>query len=260
MRGTSPGRDPGDWPTNEPANSTQPTNDWLVGQFQELGASVIHAPACEIMPGDLERLSSICQTNTRFGSLVFLSPNAVHSFAEAVTPPKREAILQSKKLFAIGVGTGNAVLKNFKTACHVPRRSDSDGLAKLLIENRQYAPFLILRGNRGSSVLPDQLEQHEISFEQWVAYQSKDIEVAPTYVVDLMCNGQIDWVTLTSSAIASSVCRLYSDDLQRVKLASISPQTSQRLRKHSFEPTVEATDYNLQGIVDAICQFELASD
>ena len=41
--------------------------------------------------------------------------------------------------------------------------------------------------------------------------------------------GKIDWITVTSSAIARSVVRLFGDDLKRSRLAAISPLTAEVL-------------------------------
>ena len=65
-------------------------------------------------------------------------------------------------------------------------------------------------------------------------------------------NGQIDWTTVTSSAIARSLARLFGESLQRTKLASISPITSATLRELGFEPAAEAKEYTMAGVVAAI--------
>ncbi len=59
-------------------------------------------------------------------------------------------------------------------------------------------------------------------------------------------------ITVTSSAIARSLAKLFGDDLRRSKLASISPLTSGVLRELSFEPAAEATEYTMAGLVEAI--------
>ncbi|MHB8898305.1 MAG: uroporphyrinogen-III synthase, partial [Thermoguttaceae bacterium] len=68
--------------------------------------------------------------------------------------------------------------------------------------------------------------------------------------------GQIDWITVTSSAIAQSALRLLGKDLGKAKLASISPITSQCLRELGQEPSAEATEYTMEGVVDAILRAE----
>ncbi len=68
--------------------------------------------------------------------------------------------------------------------------------------------------------------------------------------------GRIDWLTVTSSAIARSLANLFGDDLRKTRLASISPITSETLRRLGYEPAVEAQEYTLPGIVQAIVNAE----
>jgi uroporphyrinogen III methyltransferase/synthase len=59
-------------------------------------------------------------------------------------------------------------------------------------------------------------------------------------------------VTVTSSAIASSLARLFGNDLKQTRLASISPLTSAALRSAGLEPATEADRYTAFGVAEAI--------
>ena len=65
-------------------------------------------------------------------------------------------------------------------------------------------------------------------------------------------NQQIDWVTVTSSAIARSLVSLLGPALHQVRLASISPITSTTLLELGYEPTVEAKVFTMEGLVAAM--------
>jgi uroporphyrinogen III methyltransferase/synthase len=73
-------------------------------------------------------------------------------------------------------------------------------------------------------------------------------------VTDLLDKRQIDWVTVTSSAIASSLVQLFGTRLTHTRLVSISPVTTATLRQRDLEPQVEATSYTMEGVVSAILQ------
>ncbi len=73
-------------------------------------------------------------------------------------------------------------------------------------------------------------------------------------VAAALAGGRIDWVTVTSSAVARSLARLFGENLRRAKLASISPLTSGVLRELGYEPVVEATEFTMPGLVAAIAQ------
>jgi uroporphyrinogen III methyltransferase/synthase len=64
-----------------------------------------------------------------------------------------------------------------------------------------------------------------------------------------------DYIVFTSSSTVKNFLALAGPEpLQQSKLASIGPITSETLRKHGFEPTLEATPHTTEGIVDAILQ------
>ena len=90
--------------------------------------------------------------------------------------------------------------------------------------------------------------------EQVVAYQSDDVTAPDDEIASRLRSGKFDWVTVTSSAIARSLVALFGDDLRAARLASISPITSQTLRDVGLEPAVEAKEYTMAGVADAIAQ------
>jgi uroporphyrinogen III methyltransferase / synthase len=71
-------------------------------------------------------------------------------------------------------------------------------------------------------------------------------------VASLLRSGRIDWITVTSSAIARSLAAMFGGELRRAKLASISPLTSGVLRELGHEPAVEAAQYTFTDLAAAI--------
>jgi len=76
---------------------------------------------------------------------------------------------------------------------------------------------------------------------------SPDGEVAAA-----LAAGQIDWITVTSSAIARSLAALFGEQLRKAKLASISPITTATLVELGFRPAAEAAEYTMLGVAEAI--------
>ena len=85
-----------------------------------------------------------------------------------------------------------------------------------------------------------------------VVYRSSDACQIQPDIQQQLAQGQIDWVTVTSSAIARALVHLAGPLLRHCKLASISPLTSSTLRECGFEPQAEATEYTMPGVVQAI--------
>ncbi|HVT28814.1 MAG TPA: uroporphyrinogen-III synthase, partial [Lacipirellulaceae bacterium] len=64
--------------------------------------------------------------------------------------------------------------------------------------------------------------------------------------------GRIDYTTVTSSAIARSVVRLFGEALHKTRLVAISPLTAATLSEQRFPSAIIAEKYTTDGIIDAI--------
>ena len=80
------------------------------------------------------------------------------------------------------------------------------------------------------------------------------MDQAEPEVAAALAAGTIDWITVTSSAIARALVAMFGQRLRRSKLASISPLTSGVLRELGYEPAVEAAECTVAGLVAAVVQ------
>ena len=133
-----------------------------------------------------------------------------------------------------------------------PEEYRAEALAESLAEDAANKSFLLIRASRGREVLAEQLVAAGGTVEQVVVYNSADVAQADAEVKRSLDAGEVDWITVTSSAIANSLANLFGDSLRNTRLASISPITSDTLREAGFEPTAEASEYTMAGVVDAI--------
>ncbi len=229
--------------------------DAMRDTLQELGADVLVQPAIEISPpADWAPVDAALARLDQFDWLVFSSANGVRYFFDrllAIGGDLRR--LGHVRLAAIGPGTAEELTDFRLRADLVPSQFRAEALAEALAatEGQRY---LLIRASRGREVLAEQLRAAGREVEQVVTYCSSDVEQPIPEIADLLAGGQIDWVTVTSSAIARSLAALFGDRLRRAKLASISPVTSATLRELGFQPAVEAIDYTMPGLVSAIIQ------
>ena len=110
----------------------------------------------------------------------------------------------------------------------------------------------MIRASRGREVLAERLTAAGATVDQIVVYTSGDVERPDPDVAALLAARRVDWITVTSSAIARSLARMFGDDLRRAKLASMSPITSGVLRELGHQPAVEAAEYTFPGLAAAI--------
>ena len=226
----------------------------LSGPLAELGAEVLFQAAIEIGPPvDWKPVDSALQRLNEFDWLVFSSSNGVRYLLERLFAIGKDVrALGSIKLAAIGPGTAEALQRYHLNADLVPDEFRAESLAGSLAGNARGQRFLLARASRGREVLTEELAAAGGIVEQMVVYQSNDVTAADPHIAELLQSGKIDWVTVTSSAIAKSLVRLFGKSLKHTKLASISPITSGTLREIGFEPVAEAKEYAMAGVVEAI--------
>ena len=233
--------------------ATGPADPLLTDQLRALGAEVVVQPAIHIgPPADWRPVDDALARLDQFDWLVFSSVNGVHFLLERLRQKGDWERLRAVRLAAIGPGTADELARHHLKVDVVPERFRAEALAEALAGGAAGKRFLLVRASRGREVLSQQLAAAGAVVEQIVVYTSTDVEWPDPKIVAMLAAGRIDWVTVTSSAIARSLIRLFGDELRGAKLASISPLTSGVLRELGCEPAVEATEYTMPGLVAAI--------
>ena len=229
--------------------------DPLAGQLRALGAEVIAQPAIRISdPPDWGPVDDALTRLDRFDWLVFSSANGVRYLLERLRQIGAARQIDRVKLAAIGPGTADELARYLLRADLVPEEFRAEALAEALVREAPGRRFLLARASRGREVLAEQLAAAGATVQQVVVYSSSDVETPDPHAAELLSSGRIDWITVTSSAIARSLVRLFGEALRRGKLASISPITSGVLRELGHDPAVEATEYTMAGLVAAIAE------
>jgi uroporphyrinogen III methyltransferase/synthase len=229
----------------------------LCDRLTELGARVDSHPVIEISdPPDWDPVDRALERLNRYDWLVFSSANGVDYLLDRLLVGGGDLRrLGGVRLAAIGPATADELARYRLRADLVPDSYRTEALAAALSGEAAGKAFLLARASRGREVLAEQLEAAGAAIDQIVVYSSTDVGSADPDVAEALSAGRIDWVTVTSSAIARSAVRLFGDALGRARLASISPVTSGVLRQLGYEPAVEAARYTMEGLADAIVGF-----
>jgi uroporphyrinogen III methyltransferase/synthase len=261
---------------------TEAPSDPLAEQLRRLGAEVVVQPAIWISPpADWRPVDDALTRLHQFDWLVFSSANGVRYLleraAEMGTGPICATTMQAwcpppgpsgkldlspfplPRLAAMGPGTAAALAGFGLRADLVPEHFRAEALAAALLPEAAGRRFLLARASRGRDVLAEQLTAAGAAVEQIVVYTSTDVEQPEADIAAMLRAGRIDWVTVTSSAIARSLSRLFGDQLRRARLASISPLTSGVLRELGYQPAAEAVEYTLAGLAAAIVLYSSRS-
>ncbi len=241
---------------------TRPEDQCIAARrkLADLGADVLLQPAITIgPPDDWAPLDGALARLDEFDWIVFSSVNGVEAFLRRLAHSGRDArALGRAKLAAIGPGTADALAAWHLRADLVPGEFRAEALAAALVTQAKGSPrrFLLVRASRGREVLAETLTAAGHAVTQAVAYRSTDTTEPDAEIAAFLKAGKIDWITVTSSAIARSLAALFGDDLRKAKLASISPITSGVLRELGYPPAAEAEEFTLDGIIQSIVAAE----
>ncbi len=224
----------------------------------ELGADVLFQPAIEITPpDDWKPVDDAIERMSEFDWVVFSSTNGVdYLFEHLLDRGEDMRKFGGVKLAAIGSATTARLADYHLRADLEPSEYRAEALAEGLATDASGKRFLLIRASRGREVLAETLQAAGGEVEQVVVYQSSDVEQPEGAIEQALAAGEIDWVTVTSSAIARSLAALFGESLRKTRLASISPVTSATLEGLGYEVAAEAKTYTMAGVVEAIVESE----
>lgn len=243
----------------------------LYSLVKNAGAKVLLQPTIEIRA--LKSFTALDETLHRAGEfrwIVFSSGNGVRFFLERfLALHNSNADSRSRDFLADrfsethfitpGPGTATVLQEYGLNRVRFPEEHTAEGVVALLRPLvREEQRILLVRASRGRDVMKRSLS---LSFpkpgavEEVVAYESRDVKEPDPSVLAAMENGEIDWTTCTSSAIATSLVNLFGAALKKTKLASISAITSETLRRLGYEIALESETATIPGLFEALRKF-----
>ena len=234
----------------------------LSRQLDALGAAVVEAPTIEIAPPrDPSHVDQALARLHEYDWVIFTSANGVTETKRKLMHFGLDARVFGKaKVAAIGDATSDAIRQHLCLSVALcPDSFVAEALADELERRGEVGgrKFLLLRADIARPILRERLEAGGAAQVHDVAvYETHPAKALPPHVLDALSAKQVTWVTFTSSSTARNFIALLGDDyktkLANVKLASIGPITTATLRELGLEPTVEATTFNIAGLVAAI--------
>jgi uroporphyrinogen III methyltransferase/synthase len=231
----------------------------LTARLEELGAVVSLLPAVEIRkPADWTPVDRALGNLSTYQWLVFTSANGVEALISRLCFLGRDLrALGPLRLAVIGPATADALRRYHLEPDLLPTVFDSESLASALRDRVAGQRVLLARADRGRDVLREQLAK-VAEVEQIAVYSQVDAIEPGAEVLEALRQGEIDFITLTSSNIARSlVDSLDETALQllrsrAVRLVSISPVTSATIREMGLPVASEAREFTAEGVVQAL--------
>lgn len=234
--------------------------DDLAARIDEQGGASVCVPAMRITPPvSWEPLDAALRAADTFDWIVFSSANGVAAFVERLRGMSRDGRwLGTARLAAVGPATARALGDAGLVCDLVPDEFRAEGLAAALAPTDGHGRFLLVRADRGRDVLAGELEAAGHAVTDVVAYRSEAIETLGERERQLVDACPIDWIVVTSPAVAAACAGLFGPRLHGWRIASISPLTSAALRRLGCAVTAEAAEATGQGLVRAMATWELA--
>ncbi len=231
----------------------------MVRCLEQLGALTYVLPVVEVSdPPDWRPVDEALERLNQYQWLVFTSANGVQRFFARLFHTGRDLrVVGALRLAAIGSATAAALKHLHLTPDVVPASFRSENLAATLAPLVKGQRVLLARADRGRELLRDELAK-VAQVDQIAVYSQSDAADLDPHVLLALSRGEIGYVTLTSANIARALLtnldetarlRIKSGD---VKLVTISPVTSAAVRELGVEPAAEATEYTIDGVIDAL--------
>jgi uroporphyrinogen III methyltransferase / synthase len=227
--------------------------------LQQQGATVIEMPALEIgAPSSWGDLDGAIARLFQFDWLILTSSNAVDYFFERLRAQGRDArALAGVKVAVVGKKTAAILKEQGIQPDYVP----PDFVADSLIEHFPEAELAGLKvlfprvETGGREVLVKELGAKGAIVTEVAAYQSVCVQEISPEILSRFPN--VDVITFASSKTAQCACQLLEANSSEgwdkdICIASIGPQTSAACEACLGRVDVEAEEYTLEGLTQAI--------
>lgn len=237
----------------------------LAARLRELGAEVVETPVIRVVPLDApldpSDLALPPDDPPAWDLVCLTSPNGVRLFFERLAEAGRDARgLHGARVAAIGPATARALRAHGIVADVVPDRAVAEALVEALGE-WPVERALVARARVARDVLPDALRANGAKVDVLELYETV---AEPLSAEQREAVRAADYVTFTSASTVTNLLSALGADgaaaLDRARLASIGPITSDALRSHGLEPALEADPHDVDGLVAALVADARRSD
>jgi len=233
----------------------------LSSLLKEEGADVLEIPFIEIRPAQsYEALDKAIENLLAYDWLILTSVNGVKAlFSRLEKQGKSEADLLHLKIVAIGPATAKAIEKHGIPVDIMPDEYVAEAVVEEMRNQVKGERVLLVRAKVARDVIPNALRELGAKVHVMEAYETVVPEASRTTILEaLNSDKKPSVITFTSSSTVKNFVELVGQEtissglLDGVKLASIGPVTSSTLKDLGLRVDVEAEEYTIPGLVEAI--------
>ncbi|MGL4980577.1 MAG: uroporphyrinogen-III C-methyltransferase, partial [Fusobacteriaceae bacterium] len=227
-------------------DSTQ--SDEMSELFRREGASVKEFPLIKIVPNENKLDKDFLKD---YSCILFNSPNGVRNFMDKIVDLRT---LGDKKIGVVGKKT-DEVLREYKIIPDfIPNEYRVD---RLVEESCKFTNIedkvLIVTSDISPCNCEEWEKRYNLKFNKYEAYSTQKIIEKKDITVKAL--KEVEYVTLMSSSTVEALYESLEGDvsyLKDIKLVSIGPVTSETMKKLGMDVSLEAKEYDVEGIVSVI--------
>ncbi len=228
-------------------------------QIRALGGNPIEYPTIKIVPINQAACDERVRKIGDYSHIIFTSINGVEVFFDSIKRCGKDArIFGHLHITVIGEGTRKALKERGLEADFVPQKYIGEELVEGLIPLLDKdSKILLARSKNARTYVAEELSKicdvDEIHSYQTIREDHQDIDLPA-----LLDQNEIDYISFTSSTTVEyfleKVGPSYLEAINRAKSISIGPQTSQKALDLGIKVDVQAQEYTIPGIIEALLQ------
>lgn len=223
------------------------------------GVEPVEVPVLEIQPpASYDPLDQALRSLFSYDWMILTSANTVRVIVERAAVLKIPLRGLGAHVAAIGQATADAAQQAGLHITLTPESYVAESMVATLSTRVQGKRVLLARAAIARDVIPDALRGAGANVNVVDAYRNAIPTAAPEQLRQALAAG-IDAATFSSSSSATHLAEVarvagISFPLDGVKAISIGPVTSSTLRELRWEPSAEAAQHDIPGLVSAVVQ------
>jgi uroporphyrinogen III methyltransferase/synthase len=235
----------------------------LVGRLSSLGAECLECPTIRVAPpDDWAPLDAAIDRLGTYDWLVLTSVNGVNFFFRRLYEKGKDVrALGNVRTATIGPATAKR-LRDFGVRSDiVPETYRAESIIEAFKnEPVQGKRILLPRAKEARPILPVELRKMGATVDEIAAYKTEQAMENVDMLINRLEEGSVDIVTFTSSSTVRNFKTLLPPEgferlMEGVAVACIGPITADIARELGFKVDIEAQEYTIAGLCEAILQY-----
>lgn len=235
----------------------------LVARLSDLGAECVECPTIRIVPP--ETWEPLDQAIDRLGTydwLVLTSVNGVDFFFSRLFEKGNDVRALAKvRTATIGPATAKRLRDYGFRSDIVPKTYRAESIIEAFEKEPMDGKKVLLpRAKEARPTLPVEVRKMGAIVDEIAVYETKQATESVALLISRLAKRSVDMVTFTSSSTVKNFKAAlpekdFSELVEGIKVASIGPITSDTARELGLHVDVEAKEYTIPGLCDAILDY-----